>query len=195
MKKIVLASGSPYRAELLARVLPTFTVDAPQADEQAREGESPGNLAARLALLKARTVAARHPEALVIGSDQVAAVGNRTFGKPGTTETAARTLREASGQEMVFHTAVAVVDTKTGRTAEALESARARFRSLSDAEIDAYLRLDSPLDCAGAIRTESRGPLLLESLDGRDPTTMVGLPLIAVVQLLRGFGVDPLTEG
>lgn len=195
MKKIVLASSSRYRAELLSRVLPTFTVDAPEADEQARAQESPGNLAARLALLKARTVAARHPEALVIGSDQVAAVGSRIFGKPGQTEIAAATLREASGQEMVFHTAVAVIDTKTGRTAEALEAARARFRPLTDAEIEAYLRLDSPLDCAGAIRIESRGPMLLESLDGRDPTTMVGLPLIAVLELLRGFGVDPLTQG
>ena len=194
MKKIVLASSSPYRAELLARVLPTFTVDAPEADERAREGESPRNLAARLALLKARTVAPRHPQALVIGSDQVAAVRDRIYGKPGQVEVAARTLREASGEEMVFHTAVAVIDTQTGRTAEALESVRARFRTLTEAEIEAYLRLDSPLDCAGAIRTESRGSLLLEALDGRDPTTMVGLPLIAVAELLRGFGVDPLSE-
>jgi len=192
MKKIVLASSSPYRAALLERLFPDFRTDRPDVDETPLAGEAPAALAARLARAKAEAVAPRHPGTLVIGSDQVASVGDAIFGKPGTAARAETTLTHASGREMVFHTAVTVIETDSGQAREAVETFRAGFRALTPEEIRAYVALDTPLDCAGAIRTESRGPLLLNALEGRDPTTMIGLPLIALAELMREFGVNPL---
>lgn len=188
-RRIVLGSSSPYRHELLSRLKLGFDVDLPHVDETPRPGESPRDIALRLALEKARAVAAKHPDAAVIGSDQVADLGGQPLGKPGTHERAARQLRQMSGQVVVFHTAVAVVCEASGFEQVDLAPVRVTFRELGDEEIESYLRAEQPYDCAGSARSEGLGIALLEAIESDDPSALVGLPLIRTCRMLRAAGV------
>ena len=190
--RLGLGSTSRYRRELLERLRLRFEVDAPRIDESPRPGEAPAALAQRLALEKARDVAARHADAVVIGSDQVAELDGRPVGKPGDHARAVAQLRAMSARTVVFHTAVAVLRPATGYAAEALAPVTVRFRTLDDAAIERYLRLEQPYDCAGSAKCETLGIALLEAIESDDPTALVGLPLIRTCALLRGAGIDPL---
>ena len=189
---LILASTSRYRRELLLRLQLPFTVRAPETDETPHEGEAPAALAARLALAKARAVARLAPEALVIGSDQVADLDGRPIGKPATLDHAAAQLRAMSGRSVVFHTGVAVVCAARRHEASALVAATVRVRRLSEAEIERYLQLEQPLDCAGSAKSEALGIVLLDAIESDDPTALVGLPLIRTCAMLRAAGLDPL---
>jgi septum formation protein len=190
--RLILGSTSRYRRELLTRLRLPFEVEAPGVDETPRPGEAPAALAQRLALEKARAVAARHPQDVVIGSDQVADLAGEPLGKPGDHARAVAQLQRMSGQRVVFQTALAVVRQDTGFEAVDLAAVSVTFRTLSDAEIETYLRLDEPYDCAGSARSESLGVALLSAIDSDDPTALVGLPLIRACALLRAAGLDPL---
>lgn len=191
--RLILGSTSRYRRELLDRLRLPFDVSAPQVDETPLPDELPAQLAMRLALAKARAVAASvADDAVVIGSDQVADVDGEPVGKPGTHERAVAQLRRMSGRAIVFQTAVAVVRAATGFEQAALAPVRVRFRALADDEIDRYLRLEQPYDCAGSAKCETLGIALLSAIESDDPTALVGLPLIRTCALLRAAGLDPL---
>ena len=192
-RKLILGSTSAYRKDLLKRLRVPFDVVAPEVDETPQPGEAPALLAARLALAKAQAVARFHPSAIVIGSDQVADLDGEPLGKPGDHARATAQLQRMRGQTVVFQTAVAVVCLETGFSQQSLAPVRVVFRQLSDAEIDNYLRLEQPYDCAGSAKSEGLGIALLESIDSDDPTALVGLPLIRTARMLRGAGVDLLT--
>jgi septum formation protein len=187
-RKIFLASSSPYRKMLLQRLQVEFEVAVPDVDETPLENESAEDLARRLAEQKARVTAQRHPEAVIIGSDQVAVFRGKIVGKPGSRERALNQLRGFSGNSVDFLTAVSVCCSATGFSKTALVSSGARFRPLTDDEIQRYLDLDKPLDCAGAFKSEAAGSALLEYLRSDDPTAIIGLPLITVAALLRENG-------
>jgi septum formation protein len=192
---LILGSTSRYRRELLERLRMPFEVASPQVDETPLPGEAPAALATRLALAKAREVAGRFPGAVVIGSDQVADVDGQPIGKPGTHARAVAQLRQMSGRSVVFQTAVAVVrGTQDGPGFEAVQLApvTVRFRTLSESEIEHYLRLEQPYDCAGSAKCETLGIALLAAIESDDPTALVGLPLIRTCNLLRQAGLDPL---
>ncbi len=190
--RLVLGSTSPYRRDLLLRLRLPFDTDAPRVDETPRPGESPAALALRLALEKAREVASRHPGAVVIGADQVADLAGQAIGKPGNHARAVAQLQALRGRRAVFHTAVAVVRTDTGFAQALLAPVTVQFRDLSDAEIDRYLRLEQPYDCAGSAKCETLGIALLEAIESDDPTALIGLPLMRTCTLLRQAGIDPL---
>jgi septum formation protein len=190
--RLILASTSRYRRELLQRLRIPFDAVAPGVDERAHDGESPLALAARLALAKAQAVAARFPQAVVIGSDQVCDLDGAALGKPGNHERAAEQLRRLSGRTAIFQTAVAVVSGASGFVQQDLAPVRVVFRALGDAEIDRYLRADEPYDCAGSAKSESLGITLLDRIDSDDPTALVGLPLIRTARMLRAAGVGLL---
>jgi septum formation protein len=192
LPRLILGSTSPYRRELLARLRLPFDVVAPQVDETPAFGEAPAELALRLALAKARAVAALHPQAVVIGADQVADLDGEPIGKPGSHERAVGQLRRMSGRTVIFQTALAVRRADTGFEQALLAPVRVRFRALADAEIERYLRLEQPYDCAGSAKSETLGIALLASIDSDDPTALVGLPLIRTADLLRQAGLDPL---
>ena len=189
---LILASTSRYRRELLNRLQLPFSVEPPGVDETPWPGEAPEALARRLAQEKARAVARHHPGSVVIGSDQVADLAGQPLGKPGTHDRAVEQLRRMSGQRVVFQTALAVVRQDTGFEASDLAAVTVAFRTLSDREIETYLRLDEPYDCAGSARSESLAVALLTSIESDDPTALVGLPLIRTCALLRAAGLDPL---
>ncbi|MGY8902985.1 MAG: Maf family nucleotide pyrophosphatase [Burkholderiales bacterium] len=189
---LILGSTSLYRRELLTRLRLPFDVVAPQVNETPRLGEMPAALASRLALEKAREVAARHPQAVVIGADQVADLHGQPLGKPGTHERATAQLRQMSGQTVVFHTALAVVCQASGFEMADLAPVRVLFRPLNDAEIEAYLLAEQPYDCAGSAKSEGLGIALLARIDSDDPTALIGLPLIRTSALLRAAGVKLL---
>ncbi|WP_341887603.1 Maf family nucleotide pyrophosphatase [Variovorax sp. YR752] len=189
---LILASTSRYRRELLERLRLPFDVLSPQVDETPRPGEAPARLAARLADAKAAAVAALHPDAVVIGSDQVADLDGEPVGKPGTHERAVQQLRAMRGRSVVFQTAVAVHRAASGYVGAALAPVTVRFRQLSDAEIEHYLRTEQPYDCAGSAKCETLGIALLDAIESDDPTALVGLPLIRTSALLRAAGIDPL---
>ena len=191
-RPLILASTSRYRRELLNRLHLPFDVQAPEVDETALDGETPRELAERLALEKARAVAARFPEAVVIGSDQVAELAGEALGKPGDHARATAQLRRMRGQALVFQTAVAVVCEATGFVQRDLAPVRVVFRELSDAAIEQYLRAEQPYDCAGSAKSEGLGIALLSAIDSDDPTALVGLPLIRTCRMLRAAGVDLL---
>ncbi len=190
--KLILGSTSRYRRELLERLRLPFDVVSPQVDETPRPAESPAALAVRLAAAKAAAVAALHPQAVVIGSDQVAELDGASIGKPGTHERAVAQLRTMRGRSVVFHTAVSVQRAATGYAGAALAPVTVRFRDLSDAEIEHYLRTEQPYDCAGSAKCETLGIALLAAIESDDPTALVGLPLIRTCALLREAGIDPL---
>ena len=192
-RRLVLASTSPYRRELLGRLRLPFDVRAPEVDETARAGEQPSLLAQRLAMAKADAIAAVDLEAIVIGSDQVAELDGVGIGKPGDHARATAQLQAMRGRTVVFHTAVAVVCRATGFSELALASVSVRFRHLSDDEIEHYLRIEEPYDCAGSAKAETLGIALLDSIESDDPTSLIGLPLIRTCALLRRAGIDPLS--
>ena len=189
---LILASTSRYRHELLSRLRLPFEAVSPQVDESALPGEAPVALAQRLALAKAWAVARQRPDAVVIGSDQVADLDGMALGKPGTHERAVQQLRSLRGHEVLFHTAVAVVRAGAGFEKAALSSVAVSFRMLTDDEIESYLRTEQPYDCAGSAKCETLGIALLSAIDSDDPTALVGLPLIRTSELLRQAGIDPL---
>lgn len=186
---LVLASTSPYRRELLSRLQIPFETVAPDADETALPGETPPDTACRLAEAKARAVAARYPDALIIGSDQVAAQGGERFGKPGSRANATAQLRRMRGKEVVFHTGLCLLDSASGRAQVRCVDIHVGFRQLSDAEIEAYLDKEDALNCAGSAKSEGLGIALLAYLRGDDPNALIGLPLIALCDMLRAEGV------
>nr|WP_315238387.1 Maf family nucleotide pyrophosphatase [uncultured Albidiferax sp.] len=188
-RTLVLGSTSRYRCELLQRLRIPFEVAAPDVDETPLPGESPRDLALRLSLAKARAVAARFPQAVVIGSDQVADLHGEPLGKPGNHANAVAQLRRMRGHTVVFQTALSVVCLDTGFAQSALAPVQVRFRDLSDAEIETYLQAEKPYDCAGSAKSEGLGISLLDSIDSDDPTALIGLPLIRTCQLLRAAGV------
>jgi len=194
IRNLILASTSVYRRELLARLALPFSAEAPQVDETALPGEQPAAQAQRLALAKARAVSARFPSAVVIGSDQVADLDGTALGKPGNHARATEQLRRMRGHRVLFHTAVAVVCADSGYCGEALAEVSVQFRSLSDAEIETYLRAEQPYDCAGSAKCEGLGITLLERIDNDDPTALIGLPLIRTVTLLRAAGMNLLAH-
>ncbi|MDO9250667.1 MAG: Maf family nucleotide pyrophosphatase [Hydrogenophaga sp.] len=191
-RRLILGSTSPYRRELLARLGIAFDVEHPEVDETPEPGEKPAELAQRLALSKAREVAQRFPEAVVIGSDQVADLDGEPLGKPGQHERAVIQLRRMSGQTVVFQTAVAVVCLSSGFEQSDLAAVRVVFRPLSDAEIEHYLRTEQPYDCAGSAKSEGLGIALLERIENDDPTALIGLPLIRTCRMIRAAGVTVL---
>jgi 7-methyl-GTP pyrophosphatase len=192
-RTLVLASTSRYRKMLLERLALPFVAVAPATDETALPGETPAATAFRLAEAKARSVVEAHPLALVIGSDQVADCEGRAIGKPGTHERAVEQLAELSGQTVVFHTGLCLLDTGSGQCQTALVDVRSTFRFLAPDEIEAYLRSERPYDCAGSVRSEARGIALFERIESDDPTALIGLPLIRLTSMLRAAGVAVLT--
>lgn len=189
--RLRLASTSRYRRELLARLGIAFEVEPPQVDESRLAGESPRELAARLALAKASAVAARHPDELVIGSDQVCALGDEVLGKPGSPDAQRAMLAALSGRTAVFHTAVALVSVASGVCERHVDDTRCAFRELDSRELDAYVRAEPALDCAGGFKCESLGVTLLAGYDSRDPAAIQGLPLIWLAGALRRAGLPP----
>ena len=186
-RQLVLASTSPYRRTLLERLGLPFKVAAPSCDETPLPGEAPQDTAARLALLKVTSL--QVPDALVIGSDQVASCDGLRFDKPGNHATATRQLRTLSGKSADFHTAIALRDTKTGEIQQKVVPCRVTFRKLDDRTIEEYLRREQPYDCAGSARAEGLGIALIARIDTEDPTSLIGLPLIALTEMLARAGM------
>lgn len=191
-RTLILGSTSRYRRELLVRLRVPFDVVSPDVDETPLTGEAPQALAARLALAKAKAVAALHPQAVVIGSDQVADLNGEPLGKPGTHERAVLQLQRMRGQTVIFQTAVSVVCIESQFEQTELAQIKVHFRDLSDAEIEAYLRAEEPYDCAGSAKSEGLGIALLDAIDNDDPTALIGLPMIRTARLLRAAGIDLL---
>jgi septum formation protein len=189
-RQLILGSSSAYRRELLMRLRLPFEVQAPEVDESPRFGEAPAALAKRLALSKAHEVASRFPQAIVIGSDQVADLHGQALGKPGNHTRATAQLRQMRGQSVVFQTAVSVVCLASQFEASSLAAVRVQFRELSDEEIERYLCAEQPYDCAGSAKSEGLGIALLSAIESDDPTALVGLPLIRTCTLLRSAGVE-----
>jgi septum formation protein len=189
---LVLASTSIYRRELLARLGLKFETFAPQVDETALPGELPELTALRLATAKARSAGASYPTGVIIGSDQVAELDGLRLDKPGNRECAQEQLRRSSGRDVVFHTAVSVLQAETGWLRERVVPTRVRFRPLTSSQISAYLDREQPYDCAGSAKSEGLGIALLEQIRGDDPTALIGLPLIALVSLLNDAGLNTL---
>ena len=190
--QIVLASTSKYRRELLARLGLPFEVASPHVDEAALPEEAPQDTARRLAKAKARAVAARFPQAIIIGSDQVAVLEGMQLGKPGDHANALRQLRAMRGKEVVFHTALCLYDAASGRAQTRVVPFSVRFRAYSDAQIERYLQREQPYDCAGSARCEGLGIALIAEMRGEDPNALIGLPLIALTKMLAAQGVNVL---
>jgi septum formation protein len=190
MPQIILASTSRYRHELLSRLRVPFATRSPNVSEDAIEGEAPETMAARLALAKARSIA--RSGTIVIGSDQVASLDGRLLRKPGTADVAVSQLRACQGRTVLFHTAVAVVAVDSGETLQHVDRTEVRFRTLDAAALEQYVRLESPLDCAGSFKSEGLGVALFDRISSQDPTALIGLPLIFVADALRKLGADPL---
>lgn len=189
MTRLILASSSRYRRELLERLRLPFATVSPDIDEQARPHEDALSLARRLSLEKAQAVGLNHPDALIIGSDQTATLdGRQIIGKPGTHERAQAQLRAASGQTLVFHTGLCLWQHGQTPLLDCV-STRVRFRTLTDVEIERYLLAEQPYDCAGAAKSEGLGVSLLDAQEGTDPTALVGLPLIRLCSMLRERGI------
>ncbi|MEW5786698.1 MAG: Maf family nucleotide pyrophosphatase [Pseudomonadota bacterium] len=192
---LVLASTSPYRRELLSRLGVPFQVAAPDVDETPLPGESPDETAQRLSVLKARAVAERFPDALIIGSDQVALLEGVQLGKPGSHDKAVAQLRAMRGKTLEFHTALTLLNARTGAVQTANVPVRLVMRDYSDAQIEAYLKKDQPYNCCGSARSESLGIALIARYETEDPNALVGLPLIKLTEMLAREGLDVLTYG
>lgn len=187
--RLILGSSSVYRKELLARLRLPFEVMVPDIDETAAPGESPDATALRLAQQKAAVIAAQNPDALVIGSDQVATLDGEQIGKPGTHENALKQLQKMRGRKVVFHTALCLFDARSSIASPRIQLENIQtfvtFRDLPDAELDAYLRIEQPYDCAGSAKNEGLGIAIIEKIESSDPTALTGLPLIALTTMLR----------
>lgn len=191
-RRLLLASTSPYRRSLLERLGLPFECADPRVDEAPARGEAPADTARRLAETKARAVAARHPDALVIGADQVASCDGERLEKPGTYDRALRQLLAASGREARFDTALALLDARSGALQSRVVTVTVRFRTLSRAQIEDYLRREQPYDCAGSAKSEGLGIALVSRIDSDDPTALIGLPLIALTAMLEQAGMPVL---
>ena len=189
-RRLVLASGSRYRKELLGRLGLAFEIALPNVDESPQPGEPPADTALRLAAQKARALEKKYPEALIIGSDQVASSAGRRFDKPGNHENARRQLRDLSGKTAQFDTAVALLDARDGSLQTRGVPCRVTFRALDDALIERYLQKEQPYDCAGAAKAEGLGIALIARIETDDPTSLIGLPLIALSEMLRNAGLS-----
>lgn len=192
---LVLASASAYRRQLLERLRIPFDVSAAGVDEERYTADDPAELALTLAAAKAQEVASQLRTGLVVGSDQVASLGRLRLGKPGNARRAVEQLQQCSGQAVDFHTAVVLRDVGAGRRWEHVDRTRVRFRQLHSREIERYVALEQPYDCAGAFKAEGLGVALFEAIDSQDPTALIGLPLIWLCQALREAGADPLQAG
>lgn len=191
-RPLILGSTSRYRKELLARLCIPFHVEAPEVDETPQAQEAPKDLALRLALAKARAVADKYPDAVVIGSDQVADLEGEPLGKPGNHTNAVKQLKRMRGKTVIFQTALSVVCVATGFEQTDLAAVKVTFRDLTDAEIESYLKAEEPYDCAGSAKSEGLGIALLAAIDNDDPTALIGLPLIRTCHMLRAAGVKLL---
>ncbi len=187
---IILASSSPYRKELLSRILDDFEALSPDIDETPFPDEEPIELVARLAQQKALAIAVNHPNALVIGSDQVCVLNNQILGKPGTMDKAIEQLKACSAQTVTFYTSLCVTSTHEAAQNTTVVATKVQFRQLSDKEIINYLEKEQPLDCAGSFKCEGLGIVLFEAIESKDPTALIGLPLIALATKLREFDVE-----
>ncbi len=188
--KLILGSTSPFRRELLHKLGLSFDVDAPDIDESMRTGEQPEEFVQRLAEEKSQAVAARHDNALVIGSDQVACIGSNILGKPGTREKAIAQLTEASGQRVSFYTGLCLLNSQTGKSQVICEPFHVYFRELSREQIERYLDAEEPYNCAGSFKSEGLGISLFERLEGDDPNALIGLPLIRLISMLQQEGIS-----
>jgi MAF protein len=187
---LILASSSPYRRELLGRLRLSFDCVSPNCDETAQNGEKAADLAGRLALLKSQTVAESHPNALIIGSDQVVECDGELLEKPGNHIAAVEQLSKLSAKTACFHTSLCLLNSASGKAQQSVEIVKVQFKPLSAAKIDAYLRAEQPYDCAGAFKSEGLGTILLESIESQDPSTLIGLPLIRLCQFLENEGIE-----
>ncbi len=192
MQRLLLASTSPYRKMLLEKLQLPFDCAAPQVDETPLPGESAEALVLRLATAKAQALALAYPEHLIIGSDQVCVTDGSITGKPHTEVNARAQLRQASGQAVTFYTGLALYNSRSKQLQALCEPFHVHFRALSEAEIAAYVRLEQPLNCAGSFKSEGLGIALFDRLEGRDPNALIGLPLIALLEMLRAEGINPL---
>jgi septum formation protein len=190
--KLILASSSLYRRELLERLMIPFETMIPDVDETPRPGETPEQLVERLAIAKAQAVAAKQRDALIIGSDQVAVHDRQIVGKPYSHERAVEQLKTASGKAVSLYTGLALVNTASGRIQSEVVPFRVVFRQLNDRQIENYLRKEQPYHCAGSVKSEGLGVALLERFEGDDPATLIGLPLIRLVRMLENEGIDVL---
>ncbi len=188
--RIVLGSTSPFRRELLTRLGIPFTTASPDVDETALSGEAPQDLVVRLAQAKARAVAAAHPDALIIGSDQVACNNGKILGKPGNRDNALRQLSEASGRRISFYTGLCLLNAETGRSQVICEPFHVHFRVLEPSQIERYLDAEEPYNCAGSFKSEGLGIALFERMEGDDPNSLIGLPLIRLVSMLQEEGIS-----
>ena len=189
MPHLVLASTSPFRRELLQKLQLAFTTDSPDIDESRYDGETPEQLVARLAEEKAMAVAARQPDSLIIGSDQVAVIDGEILGKPGNHDKAVAQLKTASGRRVTFLTGLCLYNSATGDSQVEVVPFGVVFRELSESQIENYLQAEQPYNCAGSFRSEAMGIALFERLEGEDPNTLIGLPLIRLVRMLEAEGV------
>jgi len=191
--RLILASSSRYRHEMLSRLRVPFTAVSPDVDETPLPGETPAALSLRLSRAKAEAVCGQHPGAVVIGSDQVATVDGAPLGKPGNFERAREQLRMLSGRTVEFHSALCVHDGERHELEDVIT--RCVFRTLSNRQIDTYLHHEKPFDTAGSAKAEGLGIALMDAMHSDDPTAIIGLPLIALCRMLRSFGIDPITHG
>lgn len=192
--KILLASSSVYRRQLLGKLGFNFTWESPDIDESSVPDEPPATLVQRLAQAKARHLANRYTDCLIIGSDQVATIDNQILGKPHTHENAFAQLASFRNREVVFMTGLCLFNSSTKRSQSSIESYKVRFRNLTDSQIENYLRREQPYDCAGSFKSEGLGVCLFEQLEGEDFNTLIGLPLIALTRMLANEGMDPLDQ-
>ncbi len=186
----ILASSSPYRKELLARLGLAFETVSPEVDESPLPGEPPRDTALRLAQVKARKIAETHPEALVIGCDQVATLDGMQLGKPGNHENATKQLRMMQGRTIIFHSALCLYNAQTLTMQAEVVPYEVEFRKLSDEQIERYLRTEQPYNCAGSAKSEGLGIALISSMHGSDPNALIGLPLIKLITMLQNEKVD-----
>jgi septum formation protein len=191
--KLILASTSRYRRELLSRLHLPFEVLSPNVDETPLPGETPSATALRLSVLKAQAAALTYPDALIIGSDQVLMLDSEQLGKPGNFENACAQVKKMQGRAMVFHTALTLLNSRTGHTQTRDVPTVVHLRPLSDAQIEAYLHKEQPWDCAGSAKSESLGIALMSRMESPDPTALIGLPLMALTDMLGNEGVDVLS--
>lgn len=192
MLSLVLGSSSRYRKQLLDKLGLPFTQDSPDIDETPQADESAAALVERLAVDKAKALADKHPNSLIIGSDQVATFSGRIIGKPHTKDNAKSQLMQFSGQSVTFLTGLCLYNSQTGEHQSSVEPFNVHFKALTERQIERYIELEQPLDCAGSFKSEGLGITLFSQLEGRDPNSLIGLPLIALTEMLINEGMDPL---
>lgn len=188
LPRLVLASTSPYRKELLERLGISFETAAPDLDESPADNETAGQTSLRLAIAKARILADKYPNSLIIGSDQVALLGNEQLGKPGTHDRAVHQLQKMRGQTLAFHTALCLYNTATGREQHTVDITQVTMRDYSDADIETYLQREKPYNCAGSAKTEGLGIVMIAAIESTDPAAIIGLPLIELITMLKNEG-------